>query len=438
MIKKVSPYAGKRMRKTLLSMYKKDPLAKRIINEFLRKQWIKKEILPHQKTAKMLAKIALMISLVSDDELTEYSKERGFKSIYGHVKKDFRNKSINPALVSEYKNRIKSVNKTINYFSYHIEKKIYRSKYSQIKNLEKSDRPNKIQLIEQIKKPILSNPENQPLIQSLAFLKFDKETVSEFPYNIDDVKENPLISENKLLFQKYLTLKIYKPDLFVTLFHYESRFQKFPLNWLLHLTISELRNLYAEYKRGRLRTDYFKSEVSEKNYFKSLLEKSQELPFFQKRKRFIEQIIENHQNKRYASSINLILPQIEALIWVIAAYLQKVKKVRIFRRAPIKNFWDFSPVKYGHIELIGSKGNFITGKQNITIRNLVSKTKFNEFLHETQVKFFVNELFEERNLILHGNIVDYDDELNSCKKIICFTHLINQFISKITDIDFAA
>lgn len=425
-----------KMNKILMEVYKKDPLAKRMIDNVLKKQWIQDEIISNNELMRIFPKIIELTSFISNNELKTFSKEPKYRSIYNKVKRDFRKHSISPELLDEYKTRIKPTVKKIDYFIDCLQRKIYLHKYSEIKYLEKSDRRDREELIYKITKPIISNPGKQALLQKVAILRFMKQNISKFPYDVEDTKHKPIISKDKFGFQKYLAMQIYKPELLLPLlFTYEAKFKKFPLNWLMNLTIPELRFLYEEYKKGQLRLDYLKSEVSRENYLSTFFQETQELPFFKTRTRFIEQIIENHRNGRYAAAINLILPQIEALIWIIAAYLQKVRKVKIFRKAPITNYWEFNLQRYSKIELIQTNGKIIKGKQHITIKKLVSETNLNTFLHEAQVKFFVNELFEERNPILHGNATDYDSEIDSCKKIICLRYLIQQFVDKVTDID---
>ncbi|AFK20773.1 hypothetical protein E6P09_19265 (plasmid) [Haloferax mediterranei ATCC 33500] len=47
------------------------------------------------------------------------------------------------------------------------------------------------------------------------------------------------------------------------------------------------------------------------------------------REDIIEEIANNYRDERYASVINLILPQIESFIWIYAAYLQEHKNEKI-------------------------------------------------------------------------------------------------------------
>jgi len=67
------------------------------------------------------------------------------------------------------------------------------------------------------------------------------------------------------------------------------------------------------------------------------------------------------------------------------------------------------------------------------IRDLLSKTHLKNYLYDELIEYYVEEFFEERNPILHGNSIDYDTEVNSAKKIICLNNLINIFIEEITN-----
>jgi len=92
---------------------------------------------------------------------------------------------------------------------------------------------------------------------------------------------------------------------------------------------------------------------------------------FMERKRFVEQIIENHRAGRYASAINLILPLIESFFWVFAAYIHKHKKQRIFKRLRLKSFWDFDKRTFKNLVLISTSGNEMKKPK---IRKLISET----------------------------------------------------------------
>jgi len=70
------------------------------------------------------------------------------------------------------------------------------------------------------------------------------------------------------------------------------------------------------------------------------------------------------------------------------------------------------------------------------VKDLISETVVQEYLNEEMVEYFVEELFVERNPILHGNVSDYHSEVEASKKIVFFNNLLDRVTGEITE-DFA-
>lgn len=414
--------------KFLMEQYKKDPLIKKMIDKALKDQWIRKELMSNKKTAKLLASTINLMSFVSDVELRHYSNDPEYKKIYSMVKKSFFTNTVEPELTKIYKRKVSPVIKKINYFIRKYEKKLYGGKYSQIQLLKHSGRLDKDRIINNIKE----NYFKHPFYKEIAILKFEKERICKFPFTAEDTKTPGTVSGDPLWSQKHYTLKILKPELYTYVFIYEGKYKNFPLKWLTHLSIPQYRYLYEEYKKGCLHEEVILNEVKPKEYFDRFLEDSQVLLFFRRRKRFVEQIIENHKAGRYASAINLILPLIESFLWVFASYIHKNRKQKIFKRLRLKNFWEFNRRSFKKLVLITKDGKEIN---NPKVRNLLSNTYLKDYLDGGVVEYFVEELFEERNPILHGNSIDYDTELNSAKKIVCLNNLIKRATDEITNVE---
>ena len=66
------------------------------------------------------------------------------------------------------------------------------------------------------------------------------------------------------------------------------------------------------------------------------------------------------------------------------------------------------------------------------VKDLVSETGVQNHLNENMVEYFVDELFVERNPILHGNEADYHSEVEASKKIIFFNNLLDRVTEEIT------
>ncbi|MCK4731893.1 MAG: hypothetical protein KAT65_05475 [Methanophagales archaeon] len=414
--------------KIILEQCEKDPLVKKVVANAFKKQKIEKELLPNKDLVESLISVAKLTNFVSDIEAKHYFKDPEYNEIYKKVKKSFLSNTIDSELIKLYNRNRSPVIKRINYFIRKYERKIYGKKYSEIQTLKKSDKSDKEEIIQSIKKSHF----NDPLYEKIISLEFEKEQLRKFPYSTADIKSPISVSGDPLFLQKYYSLKILKPEVFVRLYQYEKKYEKFPFKWLRHLTVPQYRYIYERFKKGTLREDFILYEVNADGFFDVFFKNSQCLPFFMERKRFVEQIIENHRAGRYASAINLILPLIESFFWVFAAYIHKHEKQRIFKRLRLKSFWDFNKRSFKNLVLISTSGNEMKKPK---IRKLISETHLKNYLPEEVVEYYVKELFEERNPILHGNSVDYDTEVNSAKKIICLNNLIHIFIEEITNIE---
>jgi len=412
----------------ILEQSETDPLVKKMVNNVLKKRWIEEEMLSNKDLVEEYVSVIMLMSFVSDMEVKQYIKYPEYKEIYKKVENSFLSNTIDPDLIKLYKRNLSPVIKKINYFIRKYEKKLYGKRYSEIQRLKKSDRSDKDEIIQNIKEKYLSNP----LYNEIRILEFEKERLQKFPYSIKDTKDSITVSGDSSFLQKYCSLKIFQPELFTTIFQYEKKYEKFPLKWLTHLTIPQYRRLYEEFKKGSLRENVLLDEVNSDGFFNDFFEKSQHLNFFRERKRFIEQIIENHRTGRYASAINLIFPLMESFLWVFAAYVHKHKKKKIFKALRLKNFWSFNKRSYKKLILVPTIGKEM---EDPKIRDLISRTHLKNYLPEELVEYYAEEFFEERNPILHGNSIDYDTEVNSAKKIICLNNLIGIFIEEITNID---
>ena len=417
-----------KIREFILERCEKDPLVKKMVNNAFKKRWLEKELFPNKDHVSRLVSVLMLIGSVSDIEAKYYFKDPEYNEIYKKTKKSFLSNTIDPELVVLYKRNLSPVIKRINYFMRKHEKKLYGKKYLEIQILKKSDRSNKEEIIQNIKKIHF----NGPLYEKIIRLEFEKKRLRKFPYTIEDTKSPITVSGDPLFLQKYYSLMIFKPELFITFWQYEKKYEKFPFKWLTHLTTSQYRYLYEEFKKGSLKEDFILYEVNADGFFDEFFENSQILPFFRERKRFIEQIIENHKTGRYASAINLIFPLIESFFWIFAAYIHKHKKQIIFKNLRLNSFWDFNKRSLKNLVLVSTSGKEMKDPK---IRDLISRTHLKNYLYEELVEYYVEELFEERNPILHGNSIDYDTEVNSAKKIVCLNNLINIFTEEITNIE---
>jgi hypothetical protein len=168
----------------------KDPLVKKAISKAIKKQWIEEEFFQKMDLVKRLVSVERLVSVmmltssVSDIEAKHYFKDPEYNEIYKKVKKSFLSNTIDSKLIMLYNRNRSPVIKRINYFIRKYERKIYGKKYSEIQTLKKSDRSDKDEIIQSIKKSYF----NDPLYEKIISLEYEKEQLRKFPYSTEDIK----------------------------------------------------------------------------------------------------------------------------------------------------------------------------------------------------------------------------------------------------------
>lgn len=204
---------------------------------------------------------------------------------------------------------------------------------------------------------------------------------------------------NKNLLPK-LTLAVNSPEIFMPTYVNELLNHKEELtsNWYLErkLTISEYKKLINN-KSSKEEWNNLFNRVSN-----DILNKANIpiLPII-KRKDLLNSIICNFNNKYYDSALIIIFSVIEGLLWELSFEVNKKEQVFINPKDP-KEMYDYKKKK---------------GFQSTRIRDVIERTAVKNYLDEEFIKEFCEELYEERNPVLHGNMVCHYE----CKQQgICF------------------
>jgi hypothetical protein len=415
----------------LAEQYEEDPLVREMIDEVRNRQWILENIRNQDlEVQRRIVETILLTSLVGEDELEYYLDQEDGAEIYEQVKSDFENEEVSPDLIQEYfQNAEPAIEKSEDLIE-NVESELYGSRYSDIQNLRESDRDDADEILSQIKEPIHEDPANEELLTELKGLLSTKNKLWSFPYDSEDTaSELPTISGDEYRIHKHYAVQIYKPQIYTQLYRHEEEFEQFPLRWLTHLPVYVMRGLYCSYQEGEMNEEFVKWEVNGEGYLNDLLEEIKKIPPLREREEIIEEAVENYQDERYASTINLLYPQIEFLMWIYAAYLDQETDAEIMLNADYNHFWEFNRRDYDDLALRNINGEVM---EKPHIRDLVEETALKEELTPGIVEFFVDELFEDRNPILHGNIIDYYSELQAAKKILFFRNIVEQLIKTIT------
>ncbi len=415
----------------LVEQYEEDPLVREMIDEIWNRQWIMENILDQDlKFQRQLVETIFLTSFVGEDELEHYLDQEQCAEIFEQVKSDFENEEVSVDLIQEYLQNAEAAIEKTEALIEEIESELYGSRHEDIQDLRESNRDDADAILSRIKEPVHADPENQELLDKLTGLQVTKNKLWNFPYYSEDTEsELPTISGDEYRIHKHYAVQIYKPELYTQLYHYEKEFEEFPLKWLSHLPVHLMRRLYRAYQEGDVKEEFVKWEVNGEGYLDGVLEEAKKIPPLRERGEIIEEVLENYRDERYASTVNLLYPQIEYLMWIYAAYLDSDRDAEIILNADYDHFWEFNTRDYEDLSLRNLNGEEM---ENPHIRDLVEETALSEELTPGIVEFFVDELFEDRNPVLHGNTIDYYSELEAAKKILFFRNIIEQLVKAIT------
>lgn len=422
------------LREFVAEQASKDTLFRDVLMEARKRQWVEENLVGgHPEIAVDLVQTILLISFVSKHEIEYYlENEERCAEIYEMVASDFENKEVSEDLKSIHEENLEPVLEKIDDLIETRKREIFGDQFDEIQEVKESDRENKEEILERIKEPFKENPANEELWTEIERLDMERSRIQGFPYSESDVEQGTgAISGDPRAVEKHFAVQIWNPELYTTVYKFEEDHDEFPLKWLTHLPIYQDRLLYRRWQEtGEVEEEYLVNEVNTEGYLDNLLTEVLKVPFFQERETIIEEVIGNFRDGRFASVINLILPQIEAFVWIYAAYLQEHKNEEILLNVNFDRFWNFNPRDHDDLSLKNTNGEEM---EDPNVKQLLSETIVQDRLNEEMIEYFVDSLFVERNPILHGNVADYHSEAEASKKIIFFNNLLDRVTGEITE-----
>jgi len=188
----------------------------------------------------------------------------------------------------------------------------------------------------------------------------------------------------------------------------DLEWEKFPLKWYSYkFTVTDSRKYFKLYKWGES-LDFFIERYIEDHL--ETISKQFKNHFFP-RLRIMDQMVNDtvscYKNELFSSCLCTILPLIEGVIWAFADYYNFIEK-NLFSEIDGKK----------HIRLLNGKL-----AKDYTIGDLLKRTVLSEFFDDNFISYFCDELYNERNPILHGKEVKGFSKINAAKKLLTFDFL---------------
>ena len=309
-----------------------------------------------------------------------------------------------------------------------LKRRVMGDKYDEIQELRSSNRDDKDEIIERIQESYKTE-KYKPLWEKIERLESGYSHISQFPYTKSATTYNwGATSGDEKRHIKHFAIRIYNPRVYTGLFHFEPKYEEYPLQWL-DLPLGRDRKLFEFFKCGKDVEEVIVNEVNAEGYFDRFINNIMKIPSYRDREDLLREIPTAFSSGLYGSVINLTLPQIEYLMWQYAAFIDTKGNIDILD-VDYDEIWNFDYREHNDLKIINSNGN---KNESPTVGALVENTDLNTHLSSRLVRYFGDELFSDRNPILHGNSSDYYSELEAAKKIVFLNRVSEQLVDTITE-----
>lgn len=287
------------------------------------------------------------------------------------------------------------------------EKKIEEYKYNelpdkqkkQVDNLKKSKKEDNIKII--LDNFYNKNEKYKNLLKAFDNLKLEMDFIKFEVFNSKALTANPQIIEK-------IAYVIYKPlNIFDREFKRIINGENISCDWYLTdiLTVANYKEFINSDKKAEDFAKYYSDAINNINVLKDV-----PIPAIRERRHILIELLDVLNEKKFFIAMISMFSLIEGLLWELAMEVNKNKKV-----FTTKDFiYDYKNNK-----------DICTYR----IRDVLEKTYVNEYLNTNFLKYFCKELYEERNVVLHGNLVCSEgcENLGMCiiKKVFTLDYILN-------------
>ena len=214
----------------------------------------------------------------------------------------------------------------------------------------------------------------------------------------------------------------------------------FPLRYAVHLPSVWYQKLQKLWKKG-----YSKEEVirplmellSRPEFLDDLIRRCENIYKKIRQKRIkspprcsiLGEIKKCYEMECYASVSLLTVTQIEGVLWDLGKYLNR-KNIRIFKtergikkRKYLPYYWDFEKKRYKNLNYTGCP-QFCRkkGANLISARQLLERTRLGEFVHKEMYNYLIDEFYDERNNLAHGDL--YIRKESAFSALLCMRSIL--------------
>lgn len=407
-----------------------DPLMREMLQAGIKRGWTQQNLV---EGLEWESQYPIIINLLNSgympfvEEIERYMEKEDVKEIHTRVEDDFEKNTVSDELRNRYDHNLTPVEEEVNGRIADLKRRIMGDKYGEIQEIKSSDLDDKEEIIQQIEESYRTE-KHKPLWEKIERLESEYSRISRFPYTESETTYNwEPVDGDETRHLKHISIRIYNPRLYTRLHQFEPEYKEYPLQWL-DFTIGRDRHLFNFFKDDEDIEQAILSRVNSDGYFDEFIDNLTKIPSYRNREDLLEEIPTAFSCDLYGSVINLVLPQIEYLMWQYAAFIDSKGSSEILD-IEYDEIWNFDYREHDKLKITNSNGNV---NESPTVGALVEDTDLSTHLTPRLVRYFGDELFSDRNPILHGNSDDYYSELEAAKKIVFLNRVAEQLVDTIT------
>lgn len=301
-----------------------------------------------------------------------------------------------------------------------IQRRILGEKLRDYLAVRDSDRPDKKKICERILLRAMEAKGNRSLVERLDEISMYAEGISHrrfFPLTPKmlggSLGDDPIEVHHAALIHEPIQLCVWEK--------WEDSWAQFPLKWAAStMPVPLLRDLFDEYSNGDDLSGFFIERYDDEG-LNQLIEalgnqflNPPSYPVLRERRPVVIEALECYEQGKYYATVSLLLAQIEGIVWDYSIFLNRTG-TQIYNADESK--------------LIGAD----TGEEidNKTIGTLLRFTRMKSSLDEAFIRYFCDELYEERNPILHGRDANFGEKANAASKIGTLEYLVDEIATSV-------
>lgn len=222
---------------------------------------------------------------------------------------------------------------------------------------------------------------------------------------------------------RFLAYRVYEPLWFDGMEQFEPRYIDFPLKWAGSIfDVTTMRGVYTAFKGGRDVMGALSAYFREDNQLDRLEDAIKNCPLTRKHGELFAEIANSFRSGSFKICSRSLLSLLEGILWDFAWWWNEKFHAIFSPGTTAANYLR------GEFKLLNRSGQAINTRPTIGL--LLRNTKFGDEFYFEFLEYYCQELFLERNPVLHGRDPEYGDEEKAASLLLA-TRIVEKKITEV-------